>query len=87
MRKTKRKFVRYPETIARRQERMREIRDIYSKLRKKYRSNVVEEFFIRHYFIRPATLEKLIRQSDNLPVDPASASLQYQQAMSDNFTL
>jgi hypothetical protein len=82
-----RKYQRSPEAMECRASRARELRDLNSKLRKKYRQNVVDEFFRLNYFIQPNTVEMIIRESDNKPVDLEKASLIYKTAMQDNFHL
>ena len=83
----KRQFVRHPESIACRRARAREVRDLYSKLRKKYRPQIVDQFFRENYIIQPSTVEMIIRESDGEPVLMATASIIYRTAIQDTFHL
>lgn len=81
------KYVKSPEAIACRAARAREIRDLYNKLRKKYRPAIVDKFFRDNYFIQPRTVEIFVKESDDRDVDPDNASIIYITAMQDNFKL
>jgi hypothetical protein len=83
----KHQLTRSPEAAASRVARAREVRDLYDKLRRKYRQSVVEKFFRDNYFIQPRTVEVIIRESDDKPVDTEVASIIYRIAMQDNFHL
>jgi hypothetical protein len=54
----KRKFVQSAEAIACRIARAREVRDLYSRLRKKYRPDLIDKFFVRtiSFNRRPCTV-------------------------------
>ena len=79
----KRKFILTQHTIEARKARSREVRDLYNKLRKKYNSAIIDEFFRQNYFLQPRTVEIMIRESDNEPV--TNPSLIYRQAMDETF--
>lgn len=87
MPRNKRQFKKSAEAIATRIARAREVRDLYNKLRKKYRPAVVEKFFRENYFIQPRTVEVFIKESDSKPVDLESASLIYKTAIQETFYL
>ena len=65
----------------------REIRDIYKKLRLKYRRDFAMEFIGRNYFYTPDGIDFIIAKVDKLPVEPDKASIIYQTVMREDFTL
>lgn len=67
--------------------RRREVRDLYNHLRKKYRSEVVEEFFKTHYFLQYDSVVTIASNCDNIAVNLPKASLIYRTAMSETFHL
>lgn len=74
-------------TMVTRAARAREIRDLYNKLRRKYRPQVVAQFFQENYFLQMSTVEQIIRESDSQSVDTETASIIYKTAIQDNFHL
>lgn len=87
MTRNKRKFNKSVEAVACNNARKREIRDLYNRLRKKYRPQVVDKFFRDNYFLQPRTVEMFVKDSDNHPVDVDNASLIYKTAIKENFYL
>lgn len=75
------------EAIACRAARAREIRDLYNKLRRKYRPDVVDQFFRDNYFIQPRTVEIFVKESDSQTVNAEAASIIYRTAIQENFNL
>lgn len=67
--------------------RAREVRDLYNKLRVKYKHPIVDKFFKENYFIQPRTVEIIVQNSDHEPVDLATASVTYRICISDDFYL
>lgn len=65
----------------------REVRDLYQKLMKKFRYDVVLQFLERNYFIQEGTLMHIMRRVDSNPVDMDRATIIYKVAMADNFSL
>jgi hypothetical protein len=63
------------------------VRDLYNKLRVKFRYNIVLQFFEQNYFIQEPGIMLVLRQADREPVDMATASIQYKTAMEPTFNL
>ncbi len=76
-----------PLTIATRNQKWREVRDVFNKLRKKYQLEVVYTFFRQHYHIQPSTVDHIICHIDREPVDATTSSLVYNTVMQDTFYL
>ena len=85
MTRKKRRSTTSPLTIESRKKRVREVRDLYNKLRRRYNTDTIDEFFRTHYFLQPRTVEAMLRECDTLPV--SNPSLIYQQAMRDDFVI
>lgn len=83
--KTKRKHS--PITRATLVNKHREVRDVFNKLRKKYKLEVVYDFFRKHYFLQPEGVDRIITHVDKEPINEEYQSLQYRQAMNENFYL
>jgi hypothetical protein len=65
--------------------RKREVRDIYSRLRKKYRQDVIVEWIERNYFLDKTRFYYYMSQCDDKPVD--NPSILYTIVMRDDFHL
>lgn len=65
--------------------RNREIRDIYRKLRNKYKTELLLQFFFTNYFIKEDAFYSIIGSIDDEPV--SEPSIQYNVAMRDSFKL
>ena len=63
----------------------REVRDVYNKLRKRYKLEVVYNFFRINYWLQAAGVDFIINKVDDKPVDPAQASTVYNTVMKDDF--
>lgn len=87
MPKRRKKYIVTPETIETRANRMREVRDIYNKLRVKYRAHEVDKFFKQNYFMQPDSIHSVLQRVDRQQVDITKASIIYTTVMSDNFHL
>jgi hypothetical protein len=76
--------INYDKTI--REQRDREIRDVYKQLAKKYRYNVVIEVITQHYFILEPGIQHIMARVDDEPVGhrPSAA---YKTLMNSNFRL
>ena len=83
----KRSFKLSPEAVATRQNRHREVRDVYNKLRKKYKLEVVYQCFRENYFLQPNAVDQIIMKVDKAPVDCEKASIQYKTIMGEGFYL
>lgn len=83
----KKRFSRSQKAMLARQRRSREIRDLYSKLRRRFVYPLVLEFFEKNYFIQEHTLMETVKRADKKPVDVTTASIIYQQAIGDNFNI
>lgn len=68
-----------------RQNKHREVRDVYNKLRKRYKLEVVYNFFRINYWLQERGVDFIINQVDDKPVDPAQASTVYSTVMKDDF--
>lgn len=65
----------------------REVRDLYSKLRKTYNYEMVLIWFDKNYHIQEHTIIAMIRRSDNKPVDLDNASINYLTAIKTDFKI
>ena len=63
--------------------RWREVRDVYNKLRRKYRSDTVIEFIRTNYFMDQGSIHAALQQVDNDPVE--NPSLIYENVMRNDF--
>jgi hypothetical protein len=70
-----------------RQQVEREIRDLYRKLMRTYRSHKVYAFFDREYHYSPERVDSIVCYGDALPTDVKQASTIYKIAMKDNYQL
>ena len=68
-------------------QRNREVRDLYRKLMRHYRSHKVAAFFNREYFISPDRLNHIVTICDEVPLDVKKSSTIYRIAIKDNYTL
>lgn len=65
----------------------REIRDVYNKLRRKYKLEIVYQFFRQNYFLQPNSIDHIIANIDREPVSSEQASIAYNIAMNSDFHL
>lgn len=63
----------------------REVRDVFNKLRAKYRNDCVLDFISRNYFMTNMTVYNSVQRVDKLPV--TEPSIIYKTVMSDDFKL
>jgi len=76
-----------PKSIATRAHADREVRDIYNKLMKRYRTDLVMDFFDRNYYIQDDTVNRIIQRVDKDKIDTTRLSIQYQAVMMETFHL
>lgn len=65
--------------------RWREVRDVFNKLRKKYRADVVYDFIRTNYFMDVRGITQVLQHVDKVAV--TNPSLIYQAVMRDDFNI
>jgi hypothetical protein len=68
-------------------QRRREVRDLYKKLTRVYRTHKVFAFFDREFHIGPAGINAIICEVDDLPIDKKRCSTIYKIAMKPDYRL
>lgn len=63
----------------------REVRDVYNKLRKRYKLEVVYEFFRTNYWLQPMGVDYIINRVDGEAVEPDKSSITYKTVMKEDF--
>lgn len=72
---------------ATRAQRMREVRDLYTKLTRVYRTHRVFAFFDREFHIGPSGINTIICEVDDKPIDKKRSSTIYRIAMKPDYKL
>lgn len=74
-----------PQFFESKRQKHREVRDVYNKLRKKYKLEVVYDCLRRNYFLQNEGVDYVINVVDKEPVDLTKASEQYKILMREDF--
>lgn len=74
-----------PQYFESKKQKHREVRDVYNKLRKKYKLEVVYACIRANYFLQPEGVDYVINTVDKEPVDLTQASQQYRVIMTETF--
>lgn len=68
-------------------QRNREVRDLYKKLMRNYRSHKIYEFMDREFRISPDLVNHIVSATDNVAVNKKQCSTIYKIAMKENYQL
>jgi hypothetical protein len=72
-------------TFNTRRNKWREVRDVVNRIRPRYKSEWVDDFMRRNYFLQPKAVEWILTNCDSEPLE--TKSITYLTVMRDDFNL